>query len=243
MFKDTTHFMVKGHEAWLELTGSHGHAGEEMGVNLRWGHNMQTDGLARKDGLEAWVVRPGGEKQDIAVADGGSDYYTLRFSTPKNGLYHVVAKNTGYYVTDSFGAIAKGTRQEHPDATRAVFYSQFAQVVAPVGHDLHGAVHNAGAPLEITWPQWRQWRAGDEVSVGIAFRNEGIDGLAVDLVCAGPGGYRQWQELTGAGGGLKFTAGEPGRYLVVARYRLPEAKEGVYDEVSYTATMFFLVTR
>ena len=205
MFRDTTHLMVQGHEAWLELTGTHGHAGEDMGVNLKWGHNMQTDGLARKEGLQAWVVHPGSERKEIAVADGGPDHYNLSFSTPEHGLYHVIARNTGNYVLNNSGTMARGTRKEHPDAVKAVFYNQFAQVVVPVGHDLQGAVPSAGTVLEITLSEWRQWRAGDEISLGVAFQNKGIDGLAVDIICAGPGGYRQWQEMTGAGGGLKFS--------------------------------------
>jgi len=112
-FCDTTDLMVYGHEPWLEMAGSHGHAGGSVEVQVKWGHNMQTDGLARKEGMAALVVVPGGEKEDLTLADGGPDYYILRFPTPLDGFYHVVTKNTGSYVLDKGGQASSG----HPQGT------------------------------------------------------------------------------------------------------------------------------
>jgi len=240
---DTTDLMVYGHEPWLEMAGSHGHAGGNVEVQVKWGHNMQTDGLARKEGMAALVVAPGGEKEDLTLADGGPDYYTLRFPTPISGFYHVVAKNTGSYVLDKEGKHHQGTRREHPDAAQAIFYNQYAQTFVPVGHDLEGVPQRAGMPLEIIPAVWKQWRVGDEISLQVQFRGEPLDGAALDVACNGPGGYRQWQEMTGADGRVNLQAGEPGRYLVVARHRLPEGEEGVYDALSLTATLFFFATK
>jgi hypothetical protein len=50
------------------------------------------------------------------------------------------------------------------------------------------------------------------------------------VVCNGPGR-------------VNLQAQEPGRYLVVARHRLPEGEEGVYDALSLTAALFFFVTK
>lgn len=207
------------------------------------GHNMQTDGLARKEGMAALVVAPGGEKEELTLADGGPDYYTVGFSTPLDGFYHVVTKNTGSYVLDKEGQHHQGTRREHPDAAQAIFYNQYAQTFVPVGHDLEGVPQRAGMPLEILPIMWKQWRVGDEISLQVQFRGEPLDGVALDVACNGPGGYRQWQEMTGADGRVNLQAGEPGRYLVVARHRLPEGEEGMYDALSLTATLFFFVTK
>jgi len=90
---------------------------------------------------------------------------------------------------------------------------------------------------------WKQWRVGDEISLQVQFRGEPLDGVALDVVCNGPGGYRQWQEMTAADGRVNLQAQEPGRYLVVARHRLPEGEEGVNDALSLTATLFFFATK
>lgn len=242
-FRDTTDLMVYGHESWLELAGSHGHVGENVAVYLKWGHNMQVDGLARKEGMKALVVHPSGDKEDIQVADGGPEYYVLNFNAQVNGLYHVISNIIGNYVIDKDGKFQKGTRKEYPDAAKATFYNQFAQVIVPVGHDLDGIPQKADMPLEIQPEIWKQWRLGDEINFKLFFRGEPLDGVSVDVACSGPGGYRQWQELTGEDGRLTLQAKEPGRYLLIARHRVPEGEEGVYDELSLTATFAFMVTK
>lgn len=242
-FKDTTHLMVYGHESWLELAGSHGHVGENVTVYLKWGHNMQVDGLARKEEMKALVVHPNGDKKDIQVAGGGPEYYVLNFNAQVTGLYHVISNITGNYVIDNEGKFQKGTRKDYPDAAKATFYNQFAQVIVPVGHDLEGTPPKADIPLEIQPEMWKQWRLGDEINFQIIFRGEPLDGTAVDVAYSGPGGYRQWQEMTGRDGRLALQAREPGRYLLIARCRVPEGEEGVYDELSLTATFALMVTK
>lgn len=242
-FRDTTQLMVYGHEPWLEMAGSHGHVGENVAVYLKWGHNMQADGLARKEGMMALVVHPSGDKEEIQVADGGPEYYDLNFKAQENGLYHVNSKNVGNYVIDKEGKFQQGTRKEYPDAAKATFYTQFAQVIVPVGHDLEGMPNKADLPLEIQPEMWKHWRMGDEINFKILFRGEPLDGAVVDVACSGPGGYRQQQEMTGEDGWLTLQAKEPGRYLLIVRHRVPEGEEGVYDELSITTTFAFMVTK
>lgn len=242
-FCDTTDLMVYGHELWLEMAGSHGHAGGSVEVYVKWGHNMRADGLARKEGMAALVVAPDGEKEELAIADGGPNYYILRFPTPIEGFYHVIAKITGSYVLDKEGRYHQGTRREHPHAAQAILYNQYAQAFVPVGHDLEGVPQRAGLPLEIIPAVWKQWQVDEEIGLQVQFRSEPLDGVALDVACNGPGGYRQWQEMTDGDGCLSLQAREPGRYLVVARYRVPEGEEGVYDALSLTATLGFMVTK
>lgn len=241
--RDTTDLMVYGHEGWLELTSSHGHKGGDFEVHLKYGHNMQSDGLARKERIKAWLVTPTGEARDIVLGEGGSEYYSLNLPTPEEGFYQVVTVNNGNYVLDQEGKYQRGTRKEHPNASNAIYYNQFAQVLVPVGHDLEGVPRKANMPLEIVAPLWKQWRAGDEINLQLQFRGEPLDGVAVDIACKGPGGYNKWQLMTGSKGEINITAQNPGYYLIVARYRIPEGEAGVYDETSFTATFWFMVTK
>jgi uncharacterized GH25 family protein len=242
-WRDTTDLMVYGHEGWLELTSSHGHEGGDFEVHLKWGHNMQTDGLASKEGIKAWLVTPAGDARDTVIEAGGPEYYVLKIPTPVDGFYQVVTVNTGNYVLDQEGKYLQGTRREHPDAAKAIFYKQFAQVFVPVGHDLEGVPRQAGIPLEIVAPSWKQWHAGDKISLQIQFRGELLDGVAVDIAYNGPGGYQQRQEMTGADGQIKLTVTDPGYYLLVVRHQVPEGEAEVYDDTSFTTTLWFMVTK
>lgn len=241
--RDTTDLMVYGHEPWLEMAGSHGHAGGSMDVYVKWGHNMQVDGLARKEGMSAFVVKPDGEREALALADGEGDHYTLRFSTPADGFYHVVVRNTGDYVLDKEYQYHQGTRREYPDASHAIHYVQYAQAFVPVGHDLSGIPRQGGMELEIVPEIWRQWRAGDRIALQVQLRGKPQDNAVVDVACDSPGGFKQWKEEAGEGGRIVLDVGEPGCYLVIARREVPEREEGVYDLLSLTATLCFIVTK
>ncbi len=212
---DTANLMAFDHECWLELAGTHGHVGGEFEARFKWGHNMQTDGLVAAAGIKTWLVTPAGEAKELALAAGGPEHYVIRFPTSAEGFYKVVA----------------------------IFCNQFAQVLAPIGHDLQGVPRKAGVPLEIGAPTWKQWKAGDEINLQLQFNGEPLEEAAVDVVFQGPEGRRNWREMTGANGGIAITARYPGYYLIVARHRVQEKEKGVYDETVFTATFWFIVTK
>lgn len=242
-FRDTTDLIVYGHEAWLEMGASHAHTGEESAVYLKYGHNMKVDGLARREGIEALAVWPDGNTEAISLEEGSPEYHLLKFTPTMEGFYSVVAKHPGNYAIDKEGNYHKGTRQDCPGAVKAVYYLQFAQIIVPAGHDPEAAPPATGMPLEIRAGKWKSWRAGDMLNLSVLFRGEPLDGINVDIVLDGPGGYRQWQKMTGGGGTLNLEAAEPGRYLLIARHKVPEGREGFYDEMSHTATLSLMVTR
>lgn len=241
--RDTTHLMVHGHEPWLEMATSHGHAGGIVEVYVKWGHNMQTDGLVRKEELKAFAINPGGKQEELALADGGPEHYTLRIYTPADGFYHVVARNTGDYVLDKESRYHPGTRREYPEAAHAIHYVQCAHAFVPVGHNLEGVPSQAGTELEMVPDIWKQWRAGDRIALQVLLRGQPLNISAVDVACDGPRGYQDWMVSADENGRIKLEVSEPGRYLVVARHQVQERGEGVYDLLSLTATLGFIVTR
>ncbi len=83
---DTTDLMVHGHVPWLELPGSHVHAGGHAEVRLFWGRDMQPDGLMRRPGLAAYALSPSGTKQDIDVFEQGPELLQPVFQRSGGGL-------------------------------------------------------------------------------------------------------------------------------------------------------------
>lgn len=242
-FRDTTDLMVYGHEAWLEMGASHGHTGEETMIYLKYGHNMKIDGLARREGFEAVAIHPGEFREEIDIVGGTPEYHLLKFTPTVEGFYGVVAIQLGNYAIDKAGKYHRGTREDYPEAVKAVFYQQFAQIIVPAGHDLEKEPPATRLPLEIRAGRWKQHRAGDTLDLTVMYRNEPLDGAIVDIASDGPGGYKQRQEMTGSGGALNITVSEPGRYLLVARHRIPVGDDGLSDEMSLTATLSLMVTR
>jgi uncharacterized GH25 family protein len=242
-FHDTTDKMVYGHEAWLEPAETHCHTGGQAEVLVKWGHNMKPEGLCRKENLKAMVLYPDGEKVTVPVSEGGQDYYTLRFAVPVEGYYHVVLENNGDYILDQDYQYHEGSRREFPQAAHAIHYLQYAQAFIRVGHDPEGTVRRAATQLELAPVAWKQWRKGEEVPLRLEFRGQALPDEVLDVIYSLNDVYKVWKESAGEGGVLKLHADRPGYYLAVARREVQEKQEGVYDTLSLTATLSFMVVK
>ncbi len=240
---DTTGKMVYGHEPWLEMVESHCHAGAKAELLVKWGHNMQSEGLCNKDSLTAMAVTPAGETAILAVEAGFSDYYVLHAPIPTNGYYHVLVQHTGDYVLDKEYQYYQGTRREYPEAAHATHYIQYAQYFVRVGHDLESKPRLAGLQLEIAPAAWGPWRAGDKLAFAILFRGNREPDAVLDVTYANGVDYKQWKKIGGIDGRIILQPQDPGRYLVVARREVQECQDGVYDSLSLTTTLSFMVLK
>lgn len=227
LFEDTTNKMVYGHEPWLEMVESHCHAGGKAELLVKWGHNMQPEGLCKKDNLTAMAITPAGEMAILAVEGGFPDHYKLHAPVPTDGYYHVVVQNTGDYVLDRDYRYYQGTRREYPEAAHATHYIQYAQYFVRAGHDLES----------------KPRLAGEELTFEILLRGNRETDAVLDEAYSDGVDYRQWKEIGGVDGRKMMRPQDPGRYLVVARREVQERQDGVYDNLSLTTTLSFLVLK
>ncbi|ACV61402.1 hypothetical protein Dtox_0474 [Desulfofarcimen acetoxidans DSM 771] len=65
----------------------------------------------------------------------------------------------------------------------------------------------------------------------------------MDIACNGPGGYRRFHKMEGGDGQITFQGKSPGRYLLLARRKLQEGEEEVYDELSLTSTFAIMIKK
>ena len=241
---DTTGLMVHGHVPWLEMPGSHAHAGRAAEVRLFWGREMQPDGLLRLDELTAYMVSPDGARRNISLLDEGQNYYSLFIPVPEDGLYHVVAKNLGSFIIDDDDNYVTGSNSEHPDSCQALCIIQYAQVFVPVGHQQFGKPQPAGIPLEIVPETWKQWNVGEEIFMRVQYNSKPLAALNIDLACAGgTGGCRQWREVTDEEGRFILRLTEACRYLITARYQLQQRDENFQNNMQFDTTLSLMVLK
>lgn len=243
VFRDTTDLMVYGHEGWLECSHTHGHPGKKAEVLLKWGHNMQADGLCRKEGLKAWVINPEGEKAELDVAEGSPDYYLLSFVPEKEGLYRVVAQLENFYSIDIEGKHRQGSRRECPDAVESVAYTQIYSTVVPVGHGLTGNVCPAGTLMEIGPKEWLGWQAGSDLELEVSMNQLPMADQEVIMAVNGPEGYNSSRITTDKKGSARVNLQNPGKYLFLARTSFPDQVAGSHEKRQVTGTLTVLVTR
>jgi hypothetical protein len=113
-FLDTTNHMVHGHEGWLEISSTQVGAGAHMEICFKWGHNMESHGLAKKEGLSAVVILPDREKQELRISRQEEDCYVFDFVPEAKGLYHFICINTGHYLLIA--------RHRTPDGKAGLYY-------------------------------------------------------------------------------------------------------------------------
>ncbi|MFH0995423.1 MAG: DUF4198 domain-containing protein [Pseudomonadota bacterium] len=246
-FLDTTDHMVHGHEGWLETKSSHVHEGDSIELAFKWGHNMESHGLARKEGLTTFVVLPDGKRQDLRLNGQTEDSYLYDYIPETNGTYHFICQNTGHYVISREGKHLRGTLQDHPDAPTATFYRQFSHTCLQAGED---QANNPIAampelPFSLVPEIWKHWQTGDVLVFSLQKENNKLPDVQIDMAHTNGPGNQVFQKnfKTDKDGNLRIKIEEPGRYLLIARHRTPEGKPGLYYDTSLTYTFLFCIEK
>lgn len=243
-FRDTTHLVIWGHEGWLEFRSSHGHHDSAAEVLYKWGHNMQVDGLCRKDILKAYLIDPQGEKTDLAIGEADEAVYKLTFTPEQAGFYRPVVEADGITTVTVDGQYLSVPKKDCEFPLESAAFTQYASAIVPVGHDLEGNVHAVGGNLELSPTYWKPWRAGDTIELLVTAKGSPAAGTEVALINGMAEGEEPVLKETDSEGKVSFTFAKPGLYLAMVRYAdNDDSKEGYYDRRNYTATLFILVTK
>jgi len=244
-FLDTTDHMVYGHEGWLDISSPPASEDGRRTLTFNWGHNMESHGLARRQGLSTRVVMPDGSQQDLLISHQTPERYLFDFTPQTKGIYHFINENTGYYVIDRDGHYLAGTLKEYPDVPNATFYRQFSHTCLMTGKPQAGEQVFAMPPLPFSLVplQWKPWQVGETLVFSLHMENKKLAETPIDLAhTTGSGNRVSHKELaTDRDGNLELTIKEPGRYLLIARHRTPDGKAGLYYDTSLTYTFFFCI--
>ncbi len=244
-FRDTTDLMVYGHEGWLEPSTTHIHEGDTVQLYFNWGHNMVSDGLARKDGLSAFFVSPDGKQQDLSVSGQEDNCYVFNVVPETSGLYHFVCKYVGSYVVDQEGNYHIGNLKDFPDAKTASLYTQFSHLALRVGHGPSENQMDTMPELDLRLiPEgWKHPHTGDEILFNLEYDLKPLPETKVNLTHAPDNGgdvnYKIFETDDQGNFNVKFE--EPGRYLLIARHKSPDTVSDLYTDASLTTTCFLKV--
>lgn len=245
VFRDTTHLMVQGHEGWLEVNKSHYHTGSSVEVSFKWGHNMQVDGLCRKDRLTARVIGPKGDVKELNIEDSDGTCYIVSFMPECEGYHQVVVEQNGVVSITNDGKHVLAPKKDCANVRESLAFTQFAKAVVPVGHRLHGTVPAVGNTLELVPQGGLHLAAGDTLQVKVLYKGEALTGADVTLLYGGPLEACEPVVVKTAPGGLaEFILPQPGKYLVLVRQTdYDDVVEDQYDRRQFTATLPVMVTK
>ncbi len=240
---DTTDHMVHGHEGWLKPTPSQILKGNSIELSFGWGHNMESHGMARKNGLSAYVVTPGGKRRELKISRQTEESYVIDFVAEENGMYHFICENKGYYAISPEGKYLCGTLKDYPNSLTATYYRQFSHTCLLVGRNPPGKAIETLPQLPFSFfpHQLKRWQVGDEIIFNLQKENNMIPDVEIDMAHAvDPEGLVSQKKFhTDEEGSLRFHIEEPGDYLFIPRHRTPQGKADFYYDTSLTYTFFF----
>ncbi|KNZ40746.1 DUF4198 domain-containing protein [Acetobacterium bakii] len=246
-FFDTTDHMVYGHEGWLVPGTNHVHEGDAVEVFIRWGHNMEAHGLARKEGLTACVVLPDGNTEELCIEGYDADCYVTRYTPVQKGLYHFIGKYVGLYVIDQQGKHQRGTLKDYPDAQSATSFTQYSHMTMMVGHNitLDLIPEMLKLPLRVEADEYTKWQPGEEIGFQLLTADGFLADTEIDLAFKDESDKAVVQSKlkTDARGKLSVNAKEAGQYLLIARNLVPVGEAGLYSDTKYTNTYYFNVRK
>lgn len=246
-FLDTTDYMVFGHEGWLVPGTNHVHEGDDVEVFVRWGHNMDGHGRARKEGLTASVVLPDGNTEDLCVLAYDEDAYVIRYTPVQKGLYHFIGKYVGYYVVDQEGKHQKGTLKDYPDAQSATSYTQYSHLTMMVGHNITSDLipEMLKLPLRVEADEYTKWQPGEQIGFKLLTEDGFLSDTEIDLAFKNEADsvVVQSKLKTDAVGNFLVNAEESGEYLLIARNLVPIGEAALYNDTKYTNTYYFNVRK
>jgi len=150
----------KGYAVWLEPTHLHFHTGGKVEIKALWGNKMQKDGAGNPENWRASVTGPAGEKIEAEITYGEGLHAQVNFQAGEEGLYHVVVENPA---------------GEH----NGVDYTQWAILLVPVGHHVHGPGVSTEKGLEIVPGEFREFHPGDTVSLQVLYNGKPLPGVEV----------------------------------------------------------------
>lgn len=130
--------MVQGHEIWMENPSLADGKGQ---VELRYGHNMASDGIPPEHMVNPLVYTPGGQgfKPEVEAAESS---YVIRFPMREEGNYTVLIDSSAIWNKTGEGSYKMGPKFKFQNVIYSGAFHQMAKKIMPskIGNDV-------GAPI------------------------------------------------------------------------------------------------
>jgi len=190
-------------EMWLEPYHLHYHRDETVSVKLLQGYGMKkSQGDNNNYSPSGTVIGPAGEMISCRFErENANMHYNLVFDSGAEGIYTVLVKS------------------EHScSAEEQNLLFQWARILVPVGHHVHGIGHMINKGMEINPAGEGHYKPGDEIDLTVLFNGvplADIEVMATYHLYEGSG-YPH-NALTNARGEVRFTINSPGHWMFRAQ--------------------------
>jgi uncharacterized GH25 family protein len=169
-----------GYAIWLEPVQLHFHHGDQVKVKVLWGLGMKSDDLSDCGQWKGTVVDPAGAQvpaQIVRNENGPGNL--LVFNSGPEGIYTVQVENDAglfYRAGDGSWSKVENNRSNERDGLR---FKQWARLLVPVGHHVHGKGLPLNRGLEIIPEEFGDFHPGDFIGLSVLYEGQPLTGARV----------------------------------------------------------------
>ena len=224
--------MVQGHEMWLEKANI-----EDGNVELEllYGHNMRTDGIADLERLTPRVYSPDGTTHEPTLTSQ-ADRHLLTFQAEKEGHYTAIVDLVSVILSQTKEGYQVGPRFKFKDVIYAGAFHQMAKRIVPIGDAGAYRGELVHGILEIV-PRDIRCEVGSEVELNVFYEGKNLASAEVKAVSKKEG-KEMAMVTTDENGIAKIPIASEGEWMFLVRRRDPTKKVSEeYDESVFVSTL------
>lgn len=230
---------AQGHMLWLNASDYSPSVGENVTIEIGWGHKYPSHEVVKEENIEHIFVRdPEGRElplERIAPAK-------YRFSPKAKGQYEVIAKLKPGFVSNTPDGRKLGNKKTLKDVVTCLQFTMNAKTLINAGSKGKAPAHRNSLPLEII-PSGDigRLKVGDELLLKILFQDKPLKGAkfnAIDEKTAQQQEGKWVQESeSDADGMVQVKLISKGSWLFTAIHEIPYSDSSECDKSMYRTTL------
>jgi uncharacterized GH25 family protein len=232
---------AEGHMLWLNASNCSPQIGEDVMIEIGFGHKYPNIETVKEENIERIFVR-GPEGRELPVERVSPAKY--RFSPKAEGQYEVIAKLKQGFVSTTPDGRKLGNKKTLNGVVSCFHFTMNAKTLISVGSKGKGASHRSDLPLEIIpTGNMNKLKIGDQLLLKVMYQGKPLKGAkfnATDEKTAlqQEGKWVQESE-SDADGMVRVKLISKGLWLFTASHELPYTDQSECDKSSYRTTLTF----
>jgi uncharacterized GH25 family protein len=230
---------AQGHMLWLNAENYNSQIGENVVIEIGWGHKYPKEETVKEENLEkVFVIDPSG--REMALERIAPAKY--RFSPKAEGQYAVIAQLKQGFVSNTPDGRKLGNKKTLKEVVSCLHFTMNAKTLINVGSKEKDPSDQSSLPFEII-PSGNinKLKVGDELMLKVVYQGKPLKGAkfsATDKKTASQQEGKWVQESeSDANGTVRLKLISKGSWLLTAMHEMQYADQSECDKSSYRTTL------
>ncbi len=232
---------AQGHMLWLNASDYSPRVGENVDIEIGWGHKYPKDETVKEESIDkVFVLDPSGREiqlERIAPAK-------YRFIPKEAGQYEVIVKLKQGFVSNTPDGYKLGNKKTLKEVVSCFRFMMNAKTLINVGSKAKGSTYQSDLPLEIIpTDNINKLKVGDELLLRVIYQGSPLKGAkfnAIDEKTALQQKDKWLQESeSDADGMVRIKLVSKGPWLFTTTHEIPYIDSSECDKSMYRTTLTF----